>query len=73
MARRKTTLYLEEEVLRAAKVRAASLGLRESELVERALRHYLGLERLEALLAKGPLSEEEALTLAYQELHASRG
>ncbi|MFD3006479.1 MULTISPECIES: hypothetical protein [Thermus] len=72
MARRKTTLYLEEEVLRAAKVRAASLGLRESELVERALRHYLGLERLEALL-KGPLSEEEALKLAYQELHASRG
>ncbi|ULR40450.1 hypothetical protein [Thermus sp. NEB1569] len=27
MARRKTTLYLEEEVLRAAKVRAASLGV----------------------------------------------
>lgn len=41
-------------------------------MVEEALRAYLGLDLLERLLHRGPLEEEEALALAYQELHALR-
>jgi hypothetical protein len=75
MAKRKTTLYVDEEVLRAAKVMAARQGKRDSEIFEEALRAYTGFELLDLLDEVGrrnDLSEEEALKLAYEELHASR-
>jgi hypothetical protein len=71
-ARRKTTVYLDPEVLRAARVRAARTDRRDSDVVEDALRLYLGLAALDEGQARSDLSEQEALDLAYAEVHASR-
>jgi hypothetical protein len=70
--RRKTTVYLEDDLLRATKVAAARTGKRDYQVVEEALRAYLGLELLERVGARSKLTEDEALDLAYQELHRSR-
>jgi len=72
VARSKATVYLEPEVLRATRVHAARTGKRDSDIVEEALREYLGLGLLERIWEKADLSEEEALRLAYDELHAMR-
>jgi hypothetical protein len=72
MARTKTTIYLEPEVLRAMRVAAARSGKRDSDVVEEALRRYLGLSLLDQVWAKSDLDEEEALRLAYEELEAVR-
>ena len=44
MARKKTTIYLEPELLTAAKTLAASSGRREYEIIEDALRVYVRSE-----------------------------
>ena len=72
MTRKKTTVYLDEELLKAVKIMAARKGWREYQVVEEALRRYLGLELLDRLGELSDLSEEEALKLAYDELHAGR-
>ena len=72
MAKRKTTIYVDEEILRAARVAAARSGKRDSQIVEEALRQYLGLGVLERVWSRSTLTEDEALALAYEELHASR-
>jgi hypothetical protein len=72
MARAKATVYVDPEVLRAARVHAARTGKRDSDVVEEALREYLGLALLERIWEKADLSEEEAMELAYDELHAMR-
>jgi hypothetical protein len=73
MSRTKTTVYLEPELLRAAKIEAARTGKRDYEVFEEALRAYLGFEVMERAWSRSELSEEEALDLAYSELHRSRG
>jgi len=72
MAKKKTTVYLEEDLLRAAKVAAARSGRREYQVFEEALRRYLGLEAVEAAWERSALNEEEAMELAYREVHAAR-
>ncbi|MGQ0849213.1 MAG: hypothetical protein ACT4OP_08870 [Actinomycetota bacterium] len=73
MARRKTTVYIDERVLRAAKVYAARKGVRDSEVIETALREYLGLDVLEPVWERNrDLDPEEADQLAYRELAAAR-
>jgi hypothetical protein len=72
MVRAKMTVYLESEVLRATRVAAARAGKRDSDIVEEALREYLGLSLLERIHEKADLTEEEALKLANDELHAMR-
>ncbi len=67
--KRKTTVYLEDELLRAMRVAAARAGKQDSQIVEDALRAYLGLELLERVGARAALTEEDALALAYHELH----
>jgi ribbon-helix-helix CopG family protein len=75
MPKQKTTLYLDEDVLRRTAAAAASSGRDESEVVEDALRRYLGLEleQVWARNAEKALDPEEALALAYAELDAFRG
>jgi len=63
---------VDEEVLRATRIRAARAGKRDSEIVESALRAYLGFDAIESVWARSDLSEEEALKLAYDEVHSSR-
>ena len=70
--KRKTTVYLEDGLLRALKVAAARSGRREYQVVEQALRAFLGMELLDKVGSRSSLSEKEALALAYSELHRSR-
>lgn len=72
MARKKTTIYLDEPLLRAAKVFAARTGKREYEVVEDALRQHLGLDVLDTVWARNTLDGDEALELANSEKHAAR-
>lgn len=72
MPRSKTTVYIEESLLRAAKVAAARSGRKDYEIFEEALRTYLGIEVLERVWARNHLTERQALDLAYRELRASR-
>ena len=71
-AKRKATFYISEDVLRAAKVSAARTDRRDSQVVERALREYLGFDVLERVWARSELSEKEAMDLAVAEVHAAR-
>ncbi|MFB3922263.1 MAG: CopG family transcriptional regulator [Terriglobia bacterium] len=70
--KRKTTVYLDDALLRALKVAAARSGQHEYQVLEHALRSHLGLELLGKVGAKSTLGEKEALDLAYGELHRSR-
>jgi hypothetical protein len=83
VARKKTTVYLDPELIRAAKMRAARTGQQDYEVFEAALREYLApvgreaaRQALRGLLDRasqreGP-SDEESLRLAYSELRAVR-
>jgi predicted transcriptional regulator len=72
MARTKATVYLDPSVLRAMRVAAARRGKRDSDIVEEALRRFLGLEAIEAIRARSGLDEEEAMRIANEEVHAYR-
>jgi hypothetical protein len=52
MAKEKTTLFLDEDVLRRTEAAAAGSGRDESEVVEDALRRYLGLEVVDQVWAR---------------------
>lgn len=72
MPKTRTTLTIDEEVLRAVKVRAARTGKGDSEVIEEALRRELGLDLLDRLWRRNQLSEEEATALAVRAQHATR-
>jgi hypothetical protein len=72
VVRRKTTVYLDDELLRAAKIDAARSGKRDYQVFEETLRADLGRELLEQVGSRSDLTEEQALDLAYRELHQSR-
>jgi len=67
--KRKTTIYIEDDLLRAARVTAARSGKRDSQVVEEALRAHLGFELLERVGARSPLNEAEAMKMATEERH----
>jgi Ribbon-helix-helix protein, copG family len=66
MPRVRTTVTIDEEVLRAVKVKAARTGKGDSQVIEEALRRDLGFDLLERLWAKADLDEEEAMELALE-------
>jgi hypothetical protein len=70
----RATFSLDDSVLRAARISAAREGKRESEIVEDALRSYLGIGVLEEIWATSPgdLDADEALALAVAEQRAAR-
>jgi hypothetical protein len=70
--KRKLTVYLDPEVARAAKVRAARLDKRDSEVIEDALRAHLGIAALDEAQRLSTLTEDAALELANAEVHAAR-
>ena len=72
MGKIRTTLTVDEEVLRAVKVRAARSGKGDSEVIEEALRRELGLDLLERLWDRSRLTEAEALALGVEAQHATR-
>jgi hypothetical protein len=72
MPKVRTTLTVEEAVLRAVKVRAARAGKGDSEVIEEALRRELGFDLLDRLWRRNDLSEEEATALAVEAQHKTR-
>lgn len=72
MARRQATLYLDDAVIQAVQVVASRRGRDQSQVVEDALRDYLGLAIVEEVRRSSDLSEAEALALADEEKHAAR-
>lgn len=72
MPKVRTTLTIDETVLRAVKIRAARLGQGDSEVIEGALRRDLGLDLLERLWERDQLPESEASALAVEAQHGTR-
>jgi hypothetical protein len=81
--RRKTTVYLESDLLTAVKLVAAGTDRRDYEVIEAALRAYMGRPetvsartRLRTLLdrvaERAQLDEDQALALADAEVRAHR-
>jgi metal-responsive CopG/Arc/MetJ family transcriptional regulator len=66
MTKTRTTLTIDEELLRAVKVRAARTGKGESEVIEEAVRRDLGLDLMERLWARNDMAEEDAMELAIE-------
>lgn len=72
MKKVRTTLTIDEDVLRRVKVQAARAGKGDSEVIEEALRRDLGLDLLERVWAEASMSEDEATALAVEAQHATR-
>jgi predicted CopG family antitoxin len=72
MPKVRTTLTIDDGVLRAVKVRAARLGRGDSEVIEEAVRRRLGLDLFERIWDRADLSEEEADELAVEAQHETR-
>jgi hypothetical protein len=72
MAKVRTTVTLDEEVLRLVKVRAARKGKGDSEVIEESLRRDLGLDLLDRLWSKNRMTEDQAMRLALEAQHATR-
>jgi hypothetical protein len=77
VARKKTTVYIDEVLLRAAKVAAARSGKREYEVFEDALTEHLGLAGAAGRIWAGispeeAPSEQEAARIAAEELATVR-
>ena len=68
----RTTLTVDEDVLRAVKVKAARTGKGDSEVIEDSLRRDLGLDLLDQLWERNHMPEEEAVTLAVEAQHGTR-
>ena len=72
MPKQRTTVTLDEQVLRAVRVKAARTGRRDSDVIEEALRRDLGLELLDRIWAKADMGDDEALALAVEAQHKTR-
>lgn len=70
MVKVKTTLSLDEDLMRSVRVRAARTGRTQSRVLEEALREGLGA--IERIRSKNEAEEEEALALASQAVHDVR-
>lgn len=68
----RTTLTIDEDVLRAVKIRAARSGRRDSDLIEESLRRDLGLNVLDEIWARQEMGENEAMDLALEAQAAVR-
>lgn len=70
--RKKTTVYIDEDLLRATKLLAVRSGKKEYEVFEEALRGHLKLDVVQKVRGRSALTEAEAMALADEEKHASR-
>ena len=72
MAKVRTTLTIDADVLRAVKIRAARTGKGDSDVIEEALRRDLGINLLEQIWAANDMDEPDAMALALEAQHAAR-
>lgn len=73
MPKVRTTLTIDEEVLKAVKVKGARTGKADGQVIEEALRRDLGFDVLDRLWRSNDLTEDEANELAVEAQHATRG
>jgi len=72
VAKARTTITVDERVLRAVRVKAARSGRRDSDVIEEALRRDLGLDLLDRVWESADLDEDQALRLAVEAQHEGR-
>jgi hypothetical protein len=72
VAKVRTTLTVDEDVLKWVKIRAARTGVSDSAVIEQALRRDLKLDVLDELWSTATLSEAKATELAIEAQHATR-
>jgi len=72
MRKVRTTVTLDEDVLRWVRVRAARQGKGDSQVIEESLRRDLGLDLLERLWDKNRMGEADAMQLAIEAQHRTR-
>ncbi len=72
MSRVRTTLTIDESVMRAVKMRAARTGRGDSQVIEESLRRDMGLDLLERLWQKNDLPERDAEALGVEAQHKTR-
>jgi hypothetical protein len=72
MSKVRTTVTLDEEVMRLVKIRAVRQRKGDSEVIEESLRRDLGLDTLEKLWSKNQLNEDQALRLGVEAQHSTR-
>jgi len=69
MAKVKTTVYVEKDLLTEARVLAVREGRKDYEAFEDALAAHLGMAAVKRPWERSELSEDQALRMAYDELH----
>ena len=72
MAKVRTTLTIDEDVLKWVKIRAARTGVSDSTVIEQSLRRDLKLDVLDELWSEAAMAEAEASELAVEAQHATR-
>jgi hypothetical protein len=72
MTKVRTTLTIDESVMKAVRMRAARTGRGDSQVIEDSLRRDLGIDLLERLWEGNQLSEGEATALAVEAQHKTR-
>jgi ribbon-helix-helix CopG family protein len=72
VAKARTTITVDERVLRAVRVKAARSGRRDSDVIEEALRRDLGLDLLDRVWDSADLDEDEAVRVAVEAQHQGR-
>ena len=65
-------MTVDEDVLRAVKLRAARTGKGDSEVIEDSLRRDLGLDLLDRLWERNQMPEDDAVALAVEAQHRTR-
>ncbi len=72
MPKVRTTISIDDDVLRALRVRAAREGRPDGELIEAALRRDLGLDLLERLWRRNDMTPDEAEALVVEAKRETR-
>lgn len=84
MAKTRTTLTIDEDILRSARIAAANRGMKEGEIIEEALTRYLGYDVFKRIWADnadrqfddGPdfqaMSDDELLQWVVEVQHEAR-
>jgi hypothetical protein len=72
VAKIRTTLTIDEDVLKWVKIRAARTGVSDGAVIEESLRRDLKLDVLDELWSNASMSEAKASELAVEAQHATR-
>jgi hypothetical protein len=72
MPKLRTTVAIDERVMRALHAKAARTGQSKGDVIEDALRRYLGLDLLERVRERADLDEYEAMKLSLDAQRSAR-